>query len=152
MAAAAFGRNKGAYKKYMCVCVTLFGPLRAVRMLHPCTLRLPTRLVMRHHVHQTSTWTCRSRQDLEVAYFKEWEETTVLAEQEGRRKMTLLTMLAFLPTFIKFYVVSAVLGSGRRSRFGQRQARAEPFAAGELHVRDGQVSRLRTSGGTVAPD
>lgn len=63
VAAAAFGRNKGAYKKYM------------------------------------------SRQDLEVAYFKEWEETTVLAEQEGRRKMTLLTMLAFLPTFIKFYVV-----------------------------------------------
>ncbi|KAL4458184.1 hypothetical protein ABPG75_013049 [Micractinium tetrahymenae] len=63
VAAAAFGRNKGAYKKYM------------------------------------------SRQDLEVAYFKEWEETTVLAEQEGRRKMTLLTMLAFLPNFIKFYLI-----------------------------------------------
>lgn len=47
-----------------------------------------------------------------MAYFKEWEETTVLAEQEGRRKMTLLTMLAFLPNFIKFYLVGGVAGAG----------------------------------------
>ena len=48
----------------------------------------------------------RSRQALEQDYYREWEKTTVLAEEESKRKMTIWTLLAFLPSFVEFYVVS----------------------------------------------
>lgn len=44
----------------------------------------------------------------------------MLAEQEGRRSMTLLTMLTFLPNFIKFYLVG-----GATSRQGGADQSAE---------------------------
>ena len=56
---------------------------------------------------------CRSRQDLEQDYYREWEATTVLAAEEGKRKLTAVTLLAFLPTFVKFYLVGEEAGTGR---------------------------------------
>lgn len=56
----------------------------------------------------------RSRQDLEQDYYREWETTTVLAAEEGKRKMTAVTLLAFLPTFFKFYLVSRPQGGRHR--------------------------------------
>ncbi len=50
--------------------------------------------------------TCRSRQDLEQDYYKEWAETTKMTEEEKQRPVTALTLLTFLPTWFKFYVVS----------------------------------------------
>ncbi len=47
----------------------------------------------------------RSRQELEEDYYAEWEATTVLADEEAQRKMTALTLLTFIPNFIRFYVV-----------------------------------------------
>ena len=52
---------------------------------------------------------CRSRQEIERAYFKEWEETTVLATQEGKREMTAMTLLSFLPPWFSFYAIPGPL-------------------------------------------
>lgn len=53
--------------------------------------------------------TCRSRRDIEKDYYREWERTTLLAEEELNRPMTVLTFLAFLPTWMKFYALPGPL-------------------------------------------
>jgi hypothetical protein len=47
----------------------------------------------------------RSRQDIERAYHRDWERTTLLAEGERGRAMTALSFLAFLPAWAKFYAL-----------------------------------------------
>lgn len=46
---------------------------------------------------------CRSRQDIERDYYREWERTTLIAKEELDRPMTIFTFLAFLPTWFRFY-------------------------------------------------
>lgn len=47
----------------------------------------------------------RSRGDIEREYYQQWNEMTVVAEREGKRAMTAVTLLAFLPSWFKFYVI-----------------------------------------------
>jgi hypothetical protein len=45
----------------------------------------------------------RSRRDIERDYYKDWERTTLIAEEELNRPMTPLTFMSFLPTWFRFY-------------------------------------------------
>lgn len=56
----------------------------------------------------------RSRQELEQGYFKEWNEMSRAALQEGKAPMTPWTLLAALPHMIRYHVVS------RKQRRGWR--------------------------------
>ena len=47
----------------------------------------------------------RSRRDIERDYYREWERTTLVADEELNRPMTLLTFVTFLPTWAKFYAL-----------------------------------------------
>lgn len=52
---------------------------------------------------------CRSRRDIEKDYYQDWERTTLLAQEERDRPMTLFTFLAFLPAWLKFYALPGPL-------------------------------------------
>lgn len=52
---------------------------------------------------------CRNRQEIEAKYYKEWEELTLIPEEELNRKMTPLTFLKFLPMWFRFYGLPAPL-------------------------------------------
>ena len=41
---------------------------------------------------------------MEQDYYRQWEKTTLVAEQQPHQ-VTALTLLTFLPTWFKFYVV-----------------------------------------------
>ena len=56
-----------------------------------------------HHLFFSSSRRRRSRQDIEKEYYREWERTTIVAKEDINRPMTLVTFLAFLPTWLKFY-------------------------------------------------
>jgi hypothetical protein len=51
----------------------------------------------------------RSRQEIEKDYYQDWERTTLLAEEERDRPMTVVTFLTFLPTWLQFYAVPGPL-------------------------------------------
>lgn len=44
----------------------------------------------------------RSRQEIEVEYYKEWERLTLVPEEELNRKMTVITFLRFLPMWLRY--------------------------------------------------
>lgn len=52
---------------------------------------------------------CRNRQEIEARYYKEWEELTLIPEEELNRKMTPLTFIKFLPKWFRFYGLPAPL-------------------------------------------
>jgi len=57
----------------------------------------------------TLIWACRSRRDIENDYYRDWERTTLVAEEETNRPMTVFTFLAFLPSWMKFYALPGPL-------------------------------------------
>ena len=56
----------------------------------------------------TSTY-CRSRRDIERDYYRDWERSTLIDEEELNRPMTIWTFMRFLPVWARFYALPGPL-------------------------------------------